>query len=220
MKRASLFAILLGFVAVFASCEKAEVKHNVTFYNTTWVDLQMTLNGETKTLPEDGNVSFEVVEGKELIYSAVAKGEKGLTITLNSDQTTPTVLGETDKEYDVTVPADYFFLTITHDQAGVAAIDHLWVNFNGTDATDEVVSYGISETAQKVGFYKAHTGTIIKVQAGTKTDYWQDGGTDAWGFSFLKQPDQLLGLYTKNLVFAKKNNKIKHETLPGIVTAK
>ena len=218
MKRVNfLFAAIL-FAVVFSSCEKE--KHTVTFYNNFWTDATVTVNGETKTMPEEGSASFEVEVDMNIDYSISTKGGYGLTISWNADANNPIVMGSEDQEYDVNVPSDYFFLAISHNKPNKPDIDNLKVNYgNATEETNETVSLAYTTDYHMVGYYKAISGCKIRVQAGATADYWMDGSVTEWGFNFPNQENQAIGLYTEDLDLLKKKARVVNASLPAVVSA-
>lgn len=143
MKKVSLLFTLFAMAFGFVSCEIEDPTVDVKFYNKSFTEATITVDGEEKTVAAGQMVIFEVTEATEFSFEAKTAGAKGLELTWGPLNLTADV-DESQNSFDVDVSSKYFFLGLTHDKDGEADIDRLVVNSQSSEyKTDEEIELQI-----------------------------------------------------------------------------
>lgn len=174
MKKTGFFLASLLFVSfVLSSCDKKEktvIKTDVTFNNPVFTDIYITLDGEDKTVPIGGSVTYYSVKGSSVDYYAYTNGattggtQIGELVTWDG---TLTLTGGTDS-YNLNVPSSYFFIYLTNN--GAHTLINLYVNYGLASQSYANITIANNSVKYKIGYFTALSNSNVRM-------YWQDAPT-------------------------------------------
>jgi len=176
---------------------------DLTFYNSTYTDVTIEINGIEKEIPPDGDVTYFDLTGNSVDYSAWTSGQTsdGIQVgyLLNWDNT----IELTGPQISRTLLVDnsYYFLFISNN--GTESLNPLEVGildlFNGytVDRTENIIIPNDNEE-YRIGYYRSYTATEfnwiqIRAHAPTWYAYWSQGTQ----FTLPDTSNQSIHLYSE-----------------------
>ncbi len=143
---------------------------DLVFRNNVFTDVNLTLEGDTRTLAAGDSITFNDFEGFETTYSAETSGKstQGLIVGLAIYWQEKIVLNGTKMVVDLDLAKDYFYLYITNN--GEHHLAPLYVNFGLPEQTIDNVVMQANGTRYQIGYYRAFSETVIRAN-------WMDDPT-------------------------------------------
>lgn len=152
---------------------------NVTFNNTTFTDIYITLGGDTKFIPAGGSVTYYTVLGSSASFYAYTSGTtvSGAQVGALIEWNTTVDLSGGIASFNLNVNSDYFFLFIRN--YGTHVLTPLHVNWGLAQQTIDNIRIPNDNINYNIGYYKAFTNTIIRAyyeDAPNSYTYWYNLG--------------------------------------------
>lgn len=152
----------------------------VTFYNTVFTDISITVASVTKTIEISDSVKYIfAVNPGTFSYTATTSGKTtGGTVVgkvINWAGTNVDIAGMTEKRISLVVSSASFFVYITNQ--GTKTLTPFYVNYGLSDQTMDNIVIPPDNVKYRIGYYSAHTNTQIRaVWQGTSSyTYWDQG---------------------------------------------
>lgn len=175
------FLLIVGILSLFTQCKKSledlvgPQTSTVTFYNPTFTTVDITVNGESKSIPAGGSVKYtgnasEIVIGSASTSGKTASGNRlGELITFTwSSLYYPA--GGNNIDYMLDVPSAYFFLKLKNVSA--KNIQKVYVNYGYVNQSTENILIPTDGLTYSIGYYLAFTNTNVRAESSSSYWYW------------------------------------------------
>lgn len=180
LKMLSRTALLLSFVVFFSQCKKdiaalLNPTSTITFINPTFTTVDITFNGETKTIAPGTSVKFTGTADASASGSASTSGKTttgsqvGLMMTWTISEYFPASNGNLD--YTLNVGSNYFFLKVIN-QSPTLSIQKIYSNYGLVAQTVDNISIPNNGTTYYIGYYPAYTNSNVRAENGANYWYW------------------------------------------------
>jgi PKD repeat protein len=148
---------------------------DLTFINTTYTDIEIEVNGISKTIEQDGSVTYYNLEGESVVYDAytwatTAQGNQIGWDLYWSNRTVDLEGGEQDLE--LYIGSAFFFLFITNN--GTRTIGPIEVDQPEGEMLTANVGLPNDGAKYRLGYYEAWDDTQVRA-------YWDDQ-PDSWTY--------------------------------------
>jgi PKD repeat protein len=150
---------------------------DVTFNNSVYTNIYITLNGNTKTIYPGNSVTFYSVSGSSVSYYAYTSGETttGSQIGLKLIWNYPIDLPGGSISFNLIFTDTYFFLYMTNE--GTHNLTPLYVNYGLGEQTVDYILIPNDYVKYNIGYYYANINTVIRAYYHDSPDwytYWQN----------------------------------------------
>lgn len=181
IKPRSILLVLLLFtvLCVFTQCKKAiedliNPTGTVKFINPTFTTIDITFNGESKSILPGGSVSYTSTAGTYASGNASTSGKTsigsqvGLMMTWSLSETFPS--GGDTLDYTLNVGSNYFYLKIQN--VSTKSIQKVYSNYGLVGQTVENISIPNNGITYDIGYYQAFSNSNVRAESGTTIWNW------------------------------------------------
>lgn len=148
-------------------------KTSLIFKNTTFTDMTVVVNGESKTISQGATASYSATAGTSVIGTATTSGQTSngtkigniLTWNLNSY----TFPASASTIADLKASSEVFFLKLKNVSS--KPIVKVYVNYGLTNQTLDNISIPNDGVLYNIAYYKAFSNSNIRLEAADGT-YW------------------------------------------------
>lgn len=135
----------------------------ISFINKTFLPIDITFNGETKTIPFNSSVTFTGKAGNKATGSAscAAKTTSGTQVGLKMQwDLNDTFPASGTSSVNLNVGTDYFFVQITNKSN--TPINRLFVNYGLQSQTQDNIVIPADQKLYNIGYYRAYSNSNVR----------------------------------------------------------
>ena len=176
-------AVLLVCIVSLTQCKKEveallNPKSTLTVVNPTFTTMDISVNGEIKTIAAGGSAVFSGTPGVDAIGSASTSGKTTTGAQVGSLMTW-NILEEFPASGDnlnltLNVGADYFFLKLINQS--LVSIQKVYVNYGLVSQTVDNISIPNTGGTYNLGYYRAYSNSNVRAESGSSYWYWNPLG--------------------------------------------